>query len=134
MRGILIDPVAQIITAVEVAKGLQGLYAATGCTCIDIVRLTDSHDLIIDDEGALIADQRCFAFNVGGGRAPIIITGKALLLENDGQGETIATTLPLVIAQAAVAWLPADFDYTPAPPIVIGFRDPAMLQFVVGGR
>lgn len=46
------------VQKIELPKNaiLAGLYAAIGCDCVDVVRLTDQLDMWVDDEGLYHSD------------------------------------------------------------------------------
>jgi hypothetical protein len=134
MRAILIDPVAETVTTIDLQPGLAAMYAALGCSCIDLRSVGRdpagrSVDLICDDVGRLTDDQRCFMIGDG-----MLIAGRALLVASDNAGNTVGTALPLAHAAEKVTFLPEGTDYDPPEPVVIGFSDFAMMKFLIPAR
>ena len=121
VRMILIDPTRRAIIAGWVVPNHAAMSGAIGCSLIDMrcVGRDDAGrmaDLIIDDEGRLIEGQRCFT--MGG----TLFAGRALLAGSDDGGNTVGTALTISAVTRQVQWAPASTDYTPAPPVVIGFE------------
>ncbi|TKD50565.1 DUF3846 domain-containing protein [Sphingomonas baiyangensis] len=129
MRAILIDPVAETVTETDVAEGLAALKAALQCQWIDIRSVGKDRagrpvDLICDDEGRLIDGQRCFQMGA------LLIAGRGLLLSHDDEGATTACGLSLADAERPIRFHPEGYDYTPPPPMVVGFSSFEMLKFL----
>ena len=73
----LIDPFKKDITLVHLPTGkleLETIYNLVQCATIDMYSLTHDTDLIIDDEGLLVEEQRFFSIDnkVFAGRALIV--------------------------------------------------------------
>jgi hypothetical protein len=88
---ILIDPNDQSISRVDIDGSLESMYQVMQCRVIDIMNLTDNIDLIMDDEGRLINNNRWFSW---GGNT---FAGKCLIASHNDDGET--TSCLLEIAQ-----------------------------------
>lgn len=130
MRAILIDPVAQTITEIETTGTLEGMREAIASQWIDIIGIAGAPihaDLVIDDEGRLASGQRCF--HILTQRGVHLIAGRALIVSHDAEGDTIATLFPLEAARALVRWCAEGTDYTPEPPLVVGFKSEEMMKF-----
>jgi len=160
LRAIRIDPWARTIAEGWIRPGLQGLYAALSgpgfpvdddfptdpalwaelerepvdVSCIDIRNIGKDRrgadvDLILDDEGRLRGHMACFRFG-----DELLVAGRALLLSNDGLGETTSSSLELHDARRPVSFAPWDTDYTPDAPKVYGMNEgedwPAFLERV----
>lgn len=106
MRGILLNPFDQTVKEVNILGNIQDIYLLTECTIFDVVRLSESDDMYVDDEG-LLKDNRYFSWS---GRN---FAGKALILGHDDEGETIATTYDLQEVVDRVEWLPEGHRETP---------------------
>jgi hypothetical protein len=100
MRGILINPFDTTITEVNYTGDYKEIYALTDCTTFDCVRIYETQDMYIDDEGLLKNNQMYFTMN------DRVYAGKALLLSHDDEGETISTNLDLQMVEDMVEWLP----------------------------
>ena len=68
-----------------------------------------------EDDGSQTCLQRCFQIGT------LLIAGRAVLMSNDGRGETTACGLSLADAMKPVSWLPDDVDYTPPDPVIQSF-------------
>lgn len=106
MRGILINPCTQTITEIEVKPGLEGLYEALRADrafsgMVELMRLGPSLDLWIDEEGNLSDGRPVFIF---ANTQPI--AGAALMLCNDGKGDSISLDkrITLETINDAVRW------------------------------
>ncbi|HEX5213281.1 MAG TPA: hypothetical protein VFW22_16270 [Pseudolabrys sp.] len=155
MRAILINPFDRVVSEIDLVPGLAAKYAALSgpgfpvgdeegnfptdpikwegldrepmpVRLIDVVSLGEPHDLVIDDEGRFADNQACFGLRCG----PDLIAGRALLVQCDDQGDTVATTVPIDAVRAAVVWLPWDTDYTPSGPTFISFSDDVVRKFL----
>ena len=152
MRALLIDPWVRSVVEMDLQPGLQAMYAAlsglgfpvadefsfdpaewgdchrdvVAVDCIDIRSLGGGQDLVCDDEGRLRDYQACFRFK----GSELLIAGRALIVGNDGGGNTVGTVLPLQMASERIEFLPFDTDYTPPAPVVVGFSSMEMLQFM----
>lgn len=105
MRGILINPHTKTITEVQVKPGLSGLYEAMRADpafsgTVELVRLTPSVDLWIDEEGNLSEGRPVFEF------AGNHFTGCALILGADGQGGSCALRhhITIRLVELGVKW------------------------------
>lgn len=109
MRGILINPNDRTIAQIEVGPRLAGLYAAMKqgdgeafSGTIELVRLSPSVDLWIDEEGNLSAGRPVWHLIDAHGE-PVPFAGAALLLGNDGEGGS--ASLPAQITTAIMSKL-----------------------------
>ena len=100
MRGILINPFDETVKEVVYSGDYHEIYYLTDCTTFDVVRLSDTDDMYVDDEGLLKNSNRYFSlFNHN-------FAGKALLLGHDDEGETTATQFTVEDIKKAVSFLP----------------------------
>lgn len=106
MRGILINPFDQTIKEVTIVGNIQDIYLLTDCTIFDVVRLSESDDMYVDDEG-LLKDNRYFSWS---GRN---FAGKALIMGHDDEGNSISTTYDLQEVVDRVEWLPEGHQEVP---------------------
>ena len=107
MKAILINPFDTTIKVTEYTGNYKEIYDLIGCRSFDCVRLYETQDMYIDDEGLLIDNQRYFSIkdrNYG---------GKALLLAHDDEGESTSTTFTLQEAKDMVQFLPEGHKETP---------------------
>lgn len=105
IEAALIDPFRAETRRVTFERGdLKAIYALLDCDLIDIVRLDDGAELVIDDEGLLKADNAEFCLskreNIGkimkGEDAGAIYRGKALLVgpaDSDGNMTSVTEEL-----------------------------------------
>lgn len=106
MQGILINPFDQTVKEVNILGNIQDIYLLTECTIFDVVRLSESDDMYVDDEG-LLKDNRYFSWS---GRN---FAGKALIMGHDDEGNSISTTYDLQEVIDRVEWLPEGHRETP---------------------
>ena len=106
MRGILLNPFDQTVKEVNILGNIQDIYLLTECTTFDVVRLSESDDMYVDDEG-LLKDNRYFSWS---GRN---FAGKALIMGHDDEGNSISTTYDLQEVIDRVEWLPEGHRETP---------------------
>jgi hypothetical protein len=83
IRGILIDPQAKQLSYVDVELNergscLKGLYKAINCDLVELVRLSDSLDLWVDEERLLKIEDDTRFFYVDGLSSPI--AGRGVIL------------------------------------------------------
>ena len=107
MRGILINPFDTTIKEVVYTGDFREIYDLIGCRTFDCVRLYETQDMYIDDEGLLIDNQMYFTMN------DRVYAGKALLLSHDDEGESTSTNLDLQMVEDMVEWLPEGHKETP---------------------
>ena len=102
MKGILINPFDTTIKEVVYTGDYREIYDLVDCTTFDCVRIYETQDMYIDDEGLFKNNQRYFRMvEIGANYG-----GKALLLSHDDEGETTSTNLDLQMVQDMIEWLP----------------------------
>ena len=89
MKAILINPHEETITEVEYSGNYKEIYDLIGCTTFDCVRIYETQDMYIDDEGLLKNNQMYFTMN------DRVYAGKALLLSHDVDGDKHSTYIEL---------------------------------------
>lgn len=97
-KGILIDPIARTVTAVEVNDGIA---EQLGCQWFDIARWAPGEDLYVDDEGLLTYPNPRGYFSVGGA----LFAGRGLLLGTDRSGEAVDTSYDVERVTRIVEWV-----------------------------
>jgi len=107
MKGILINPFDTTIKEVVYTGDFREIYDLIGCRTFDCVRLYETQDMYIDDEGLLIDNQMYFTMN------DRVYAGKGLLLSHDDEGESTSTNLDLQMVEDMVEWLPEGHTETP---------------------
>ena len=107
MRGILINPFDTTIKEVVYTGDFREIYDLIGCRTFDCVRIYETQDMYIDDEGLLIDNQMYFTMN------DRVYAGKGLLLSHDDEGESTSTNLDLQMVEDMVEWLPEGHKETP---------------------
>lgn len=89
-RCILIDVEAKRITEVFLEEGLQPIYDALKCDYFESVRIDDTNDLYVDEEGLFKVDENTKFFQYGTSQ---YLVGNGLVTAHNDMGETIDTTL-----------------------------------------
>ncbi|HZM65150.1 MAG TPA: DUF3846 domain-containing protein [Nakamurella sp.] len=57
VAALVIHPDCTLVEVLlEAGRVLEGMYGAIGCRCVDVVRLDDSMDMWVDDEGMLVGE------------------------------------------------------------------------------
>ena len=110
MNAYLIDPKARTITAVDCdykTKSIQAIYDLCGWHTFDCVGMDDDGNTIyVDDNGLLKPPSQHDYFMLVGYPAPL--TGTALILGSNEDGETRDCTLTLEQVQAKIKFLDRD--------------------------
>ena len=106
MRAILLNPFDQTVKEVVYTGDFREIYSLIDCGTFDVVRLSESDDLYVDDEG-LLKENRYFSWS---GRN---FAGKGLILANDDEGNSMSTTYDLQEVIDKVEWLPEGHKETP---------------------
>ena len=117
-RGILIDPHARTVTVITIeGRTLQGLYAAIGCTTVDVLRLGEHNgveqDLWIDDEGAMSHKTSQAFFCLAG--CGSFLAGRAVLLGCDLSGDSVSTDVFISTVEDRLCWKEPHEVRFPAP-------------------
>ena len=100
MKGILINPFDTTIKEVVYTGDYREIYDLVDCTTFDCVRIYETQDMYIDDEGLFKNNQMYFTMN------DRVYAGKGLLLSHDDEGESVATTFTLQEVKDMIEWLP----------------------------
>lgn len=104
LRAILISPLDRTISELYIMPGLEGLYYTLGKAdsafsgMVEHVQAGRKTGLWIDEEGVLSEGRPVFKLG------PQYFAGPALLLGDDGEGDSCDCPVPLPIAQMAVEW------------------------------
>ena len=117
INAIKIDVVQQTVYAVEIDNGLNGLYTAIGCTCVDRIVLDNRNDLWIDDEG-LLQNPQPPKFQLAGLLRPL--AGNALICGYTAGGKTISTRLTADQIRPLVTFL-GDIELDIEPAFIVSF-------------
>jgi hypothetical protein len=102
MKAILIDVTARTVTDIDINEGLQAMYAAIGCQCVDRIALDSQNDLWLDDEGLLLKPQPPKFQLVGSSN---VFAGNGLICGYNRDGATIGTTYKADQIRPFVAFL-----------------------------
>lgn len=107
LKGILIDPVAQTVTAVNVPRGYKNIYPflsdppnGLSVDRFTVVTLGHNDALYVDDEG-LLKDPRYFFLWRG---FPQPLAGRGLILGTDSEGESTDAAIDLSTARRSVVF------------------------------
>jgi hypothetical protein len=65
-----------------------------GCHVVEVVRISDIHDLWIDEEGQLKNPKKFFLWRMPSGEQQLL-AGSAILAEHNYEGDTLGTRLKL---------------------------------------
>lgn len=106
MKGILINPFDETVKEVNILGNIEDIYLLTECRTFDIVALSNTDDLYIDDEG-LLYDNRYFSIY---GKT---LAGRGLIMGHDNEGNSASTTLSLQEVKDVVEWLPEGYKAEP---------------------
>jgi len=112
MRALLIDPIARTITEVEHEDKYTDIYRLIEAQPFDVMNIGDGESLFFDDEGLLKEPPPIDYFRFGDDGHPI--SGKALVLGVNDEGDSIATKLTIAELQGMVQFLRLRF---------VGFED-----------
>ena len=100
MRVILVNPFDQTIKEAVYGGDFREIYDLIECSTFDVVYMGSGHDMYVDDEGLLKSNQRFFRFEDRN------LAGKALIMKNDSEGESIDADMSLEDVVEAIEWLP----------------------------
>lgn len=104
MKAILIDAVEKQVREVEYDGSLESAYSLLRCDTIDVVRINDENDMIVDDEGLLTheSDDSPFVAFPGGQR----IAGSVLIVGAvDDNGDSTSTSLSVEFIEECVKFV-----------------------------
>jgi hypothetical protein len=102
MKAILIDPHARTVQQIDLAPGIDAIYAAIGADCFCTLNLGIERDAIfLDDDGLFKEGQEFFAL----GQYPNPLAGKGVILGCTEEGESCDAVTPLELVRLSVHWL-----------------------------
>ena len=104
MRAILINPVSKSITEIDLKRpnrSLQEFYSAIDASTVEIIRISEEIDLVIDEEGRLKPIKGAFKFF---GVDDFWIAGKAVVI-GERNGSFIALPENLSSFEMIVEWI-----------------------------
>lgn len=106
-KMIKIDPWKKTLEIVYLdTSNLEEVYETMNCGIIDIVSLGGNIDLIVDDNGLLTTEQRCFKLGA-------VYAGICLVSANDGNGKVIDCPKTIEDIEEHLEWLPEDHREEP---------------------
>ena len=100
MKAILIDPLDQSVSEVDYNGDYKELYNLLNCRTFDCVRINDTNDMYVDDEGLLKNPNRYFKYGQQ------TLAGMGLILAHNEEGESVGTTLSSAEVFEKVEFLP----------------------------
>ncbi|WP_064697387.1 DUF3846 domain-containing protein [Rhizobium aegyptiacum] len=118
--GYLIDAKAGTIRSVEIERRdvLKSIYVHIGCTCVDAVRIGDSHLAYCDDNG-LVDGLECFTQLVD---FPSPLAGNLLVTGVNEEGDSVSPThsIDFVAGQFKISRIVFDpaFEHIDEPGII----------------
>lgn len=117
MKAILIDAGAQEVREIEIQPDengctLSAIYAAIGCELIDVVRITRTDAIFVDDVGLLRAENEFMPFFLWDGY-PNPLAGNGLILGSDENGNSAEPTVTHEWVRKRVEFL--DYDDVVCP-------------------
>ena len=108
MRAVYIDPYDETVSEVDYNGDYKEIYNLINCSTFDCVRIDDTNDMYVDDEGLLKNPNRYFKID---GRT---IAGKGLILSHNDEGESVATNLTSEDVFKKVEFLPEGHTEEPS--------------------
>lgn len=117
MKAILIDVTARTVTDVDLQPGLQPMYDAIQCDCVDRVVLDTETDLWLDDAG-LLHNPQPPKFKIGG--YDTAFAGNGLICGYNDEGQTISTVHSAEQVRPLIEFL-GDAHVTPPPTIILSW-------------
>lgn len=109
IKAILIDPETKTVKQIELeydGRSLENFHEVMGCDIVDLVRLTDHHMLLVDDEGLLKPN---YHFMFPDSNVPF--SGKACLVGNNEAGDIVNTYLKPgadIVMKLTIKWFGDD--------------------------
>jgi hypothetical protein len=104
MKAIIIDVIKEEIREVDIPQNnLDAIYQQLNCSCFDIVGLSYTESLYVDDEGLLKLNDNSKFFAIKGAYQPFV--GNGLILGIDyNTGESINTSLTIEYVKSIVTF------------------------------
>jgi hypothetical protein len=85
LKAVFVNAAERTVTDVEIDRGLKPMYDMIGCSLVDLVHLSDSDDLFVDDEGLLNLSPTSPMFRIG----DATLAGNGVIMGgNDETGES----------------------------------------------
>ena len=115
MKAILINPFDQSVSEVDYNGDYKEIYNLVNCSTFDCVRIDDTNDMYVDDEGLLKNPNRYFKYGQQ------TLAGMGLILSHNDEGESAGTTLSSTEVFKEIEFLPE--GYTEEPYLeFVGFK------------
>ena len=92
IQGIFIDVKNQAITEKMILTGLKPIYELLNCQIVDIIHLSESSGIYVDDEGLLVDEDMVEGYFKINGKGQFY-AGSGLLVGFDESGDDISSTL-----------------------------------------
>jgi len=109
VRVILVNPFDQTIKEAVYGGDYREIYDLIECRTFDVVSLSDSVELYVDDDGLLVeGNQRYFEYKGLG-----TFAGKGLIMSHDDEGDSKATTLDLMEVSSMIEFKPEGYSQEP---------------------
>lgn len=106
MQGLLIDPKLKTVTAIQTDSSADDIYLALGCANIELVMLSPTEALYVDEEG-LLQDEPGPFFAVKGFDSPF--AGRGFVCGLDGNGKDVSTKMTVPELWALVSFPNIEF-------------------------
>jgi len=103
IKCIRIDVVNEVIHEVEINDNIQDIYKQLDCDLFEVVRLDNTNDLYVDEEGLLKVNDNTKFFQIDGYPQPLV--GNGLIMGHKSNGDTISTTLDIQDIKEKVKFL-----------------------------
>jgi len=100
MKAVYIDPYDETVSEIDYNGDYKEIYNLIGCRTFDCVRLDDTNDMYVDDEGLLRNPNRYFKYGEH------TIAGNGLILAHNDEGESVGTELSSDDVYKKVQFLP----------------------------
>ena len=106
MRAILLNPFDQTVKEVVYTGDFREIYSLIDCTTFDVVRLSESDDMYVDDEGMLANMNYFFRYtNDDFYVEPVLLAGKGLIVGTNEEGEDIEPELTVEDIRSRIKFL-----------------------------
>jgi hypothetical protein len=103
IKCIRIDVTNEVVHEVEINDNIQDIYKQLGCDLFEVVRIDETNDIYVDEEGLLKLTDESKFFEYDGYPQPL--SGNGLIFGHDENGNSISTTLTIEEVREKVKFL-----------------------------
>jgi hypothetical protein len=101
LRAILIDPKPKTVVLTDTTGELDDLYRLLGCASVEVIMLSETEALYVDEEG-LFADEPGPFFAINGFDQPQ--AGRGLIVGQDAAGHHVGTRITIQEVRGMLTW------------------------------